>query len=83
MKERSRDTLNIRQEREKVKEQETTKKSARKRKLFPQQTQCLFCNEELDFKKRKKYPNIKSYQISEIEMFTPNTKKIKQESLLK
>ena len=35
MKERSRDTLNRRQEREKVKEQETTKKSARKRKLFP------------------------------------------------
>ena len=46
MKERSRGTLNRRQEREKVKKQETTKESSRKRKLFPYQTQCYFCNAE-------------------------------------
>lgn len=46
------------------------------RKLFLYSNHCLFCNKELYFEKTKKYPNNRSYQISETEMFTPEKKKL-------
>ena len=47
---------------------ETYRGEFQERRPFDYQTQCLICTQELDFEKAEKYPEDRSYQISEVEM---------------
>ena len=61
---------------------ETYRGELQERRPFDYPTHCLICSQELDFEKAEKYPEDKSYQISEVEMVDSKKKSTLQESLL-